>query len=230
VGNLGEYFKEPIDSPDLRLLFLQICKWAMDRRLPEFVIAISEKKDAKKDAKKEKESKKDSMDVGRYLLVMHKFSELSRAFMRKFGNEKFSRDSIAQVYMEYLKEMDKHHLIKRQNPRLITPNPTLDLKFVLMFLDKFISTFKATEPPKDKVELGFYNKIKKATADLKFKIAVHGGNSAEARNILAERQRDLETNRFVYLRSLKAMDKGDQQDANEVFWRQQFLQMFKINL
>jgi hypothetical protein len=45
-------------------------------------------------------------------------------------------------------------------------------------LEKFITAFRNVEIPKEKVEVGYHNKILMGIADLKFKIAIHMGNSS----------------------------------------------------
>lgn len=56
--------------------------------------------------------------------------------------DKKEEDALAQIYLEYMQQLDSRSLIKFSRNRVIPQNKELNLMMVTMFLNKFISTFK----------------------------------------------------------------------------------------
>ena len=59
--------------------------------------------------------------------------------------EKKQEDALAQVYLEYLKQIEPHGGLSYSRNPLIKECPQANLKMVSMFLNKFIASFNFKE-------------------------------------------------------------------------------------
>lgn len=111
-------------------------------------------------------------------MLARKFSTLSQIFLKRFVTEKKLSDSFCQIYLEYLQQLNNNKMIVYGRDKTIVANPNLNLKFVSMFLDKFVASFKNAPLGKDRAATSRNKKMEIGIIDLQFKMAIHTANSA----------------------------------------------------
>ena len=76
----------------------------------------------------------------RFYLNARLFSTLSKIFLKDFIASKNNASQLAQIYLEYLQNIEREDMIESSRQTYYKYNPKLNFKLVHMFLEKALKS------------------------------------------------------------------------------------------